>query len=173
MNYRIEEKDTLLLTGYKCHFTGTPGARLDDECDFYVHTRPLQYILKGLAGDHATDYNIVIHIDDNGYDFYIAALLEPVIRDHLHDPTVLGEEFADKYETVVIDHHLYAIFETERSQYPTMTFLELRRRIASEWLPSSGYRLSDAPELVVTHWYDGDRKQDRYRELWIPIEKDE
>ena len=54
-----------------------------------------------------------------------------------------------------------------------MVYLDLRRRIAEEWLPWSGYRLADAPEIVVTYWFDGDMKDERYRELWIPIEKDE
>ena len=62
-------------------------------------------------------------------------------------------------------------FETEKCQFPTVVSPELRRKIASEWLPNSGYQLGDAPELVVTHWYRDERRKQRYRELWIPIEK--
>lgn len=47
----------------------------------------------------------------------------------------------------------------------------LRKRIASEWLPSSDYILTDRPEIVVTHWYRQSGNEKRYIELWIPVEK--
>ena len=31
--------------------------------------------------------------------------------------------------------------------------------------------IKNAPELVVTHWYEGKMRDQRYRELWIPVEK--
>ena len=48
MNYRIEEKDEMVLTGYKRHFSGIPGERMEQEKEMYLKTRPLQYILKYL-----------------------------------------------------------------------------------------------------------------------------
>lgn len=170
MNYRIEEKEEMILTGYKRRFAGVPGEREEQEKDFYVHTRPLQYILQGLSGN-VTEYNIISNIDDEGYDFHIASLLRQYYRENLNKDGVLGEEFAQKFENVVIPKQTYAIFETERCQCPTLVFLELRRKIASEWLPTSGYQLADAPEIVVTHWFRDDKSDERYRELWIPIEK--
>ena len=83
----------------------------------------------------------------------------------------LGEEFAKELEHITIPKCTYAVFETERCTYPTLVFLELRRKIASEWLPTSGYQLKKAPEIVVSHWYRGEKSDERYRELWIPIEK--
>ena len=171
MNYRIETKDEMVLTGYKRHFEGVPGERQTQEKDMYVTTRPLQYILGALAGDIEKDYNVISNIGDDGYDFYIANHLTEYYRNNLEKKCILGEEFARHYENVTIPKATYAIFETERSAYPTLTFLELRRQIASEWLPSSGYQLAEAPEIVVTHWYRGAKSDDRYRELWIPIEK--
>ena len=47
MNYRIEEKDEMILTGYKRRFSGIPGERMEQEKEMYVKTRPLQYILQG------------------------------------------------------------------------------------------------------------------------------
>ena len=80
-------------------------------------------------------------------------------------------EFAKYYENITIPPCTYAVFETEKCAYPTTVFLDLRRKIANEWLPNSGYQLKDAPELVVTHWFEGEKRNQRYRELWIPIEK--
>ncbi len=171
MNYKIVEQEEMILTGYKRRFTGVPGERMEQEENMYVTTRPLQYMLKGLADNPVTNYDVITNIGDDGYDFYIASLLHPNIRNRLHEECILGEEYAKNFEHIVIPKQTYAVFETERCNFPTLIFLELRKKIASEWLPASGYRLADAPELVVTHWYMGDKRNERYRELWIPIEK--
>ncbi|MBQ8404676.1 MAG: AraC family transcriptional regulator [Clostridia bacterium] len=171
MNYRIEEKDEIILTGYKRRFFGIPGERMEQEKEMYVKTRPLQYILQGLSGDVVKNFDIITNIDDEGYDFYIASQLNEYCRNNLNKDGVLGEEFAKYYENITIPPCTYAVFETEKCAYPTMVFLDLRRKIASEWLPNSGYQLKDAPELVVTHWFEGKKRNQRYRELWIPIEK--
>ena len=171
MNYRIEEKEEMILTGYKRHFSGVPGERAEQEEEMYVKTRPLQYILGALSGDNVSNFDVITNIDDNGYDFYIASRLTEYYRNNLNKDEVLGKEFAGYYQNITIPKCTYAIFETERCAYPTLIFLELRKKIASEWLPNSGYQLKNAPELVVTHWYGGEKRNQRYRELWIPIEK--
>lgn len=171
MNYRIEEKPEMILTGYKRRFSGVPGERAEQEKEMYVTTRPLQYILGALSGDSVSNFDIITNIDDNGYDFYIASQLTEYNRNNLDKDEVLGKEFAGYYENITIPKGTYAIFETERCAYPTQIFLELRKKVASEWLPNSGYVLKDAPELVVTHWYRGEKRNQRYRELWIPVEK--
>lgn len=171
MNYRIEEKPEMILTGYKRRFSGVPGERAEQEKEMYVTTRPLQYILGALSGDSVSNFDIITNIDDSGYDFYIASRLTEYNRNNLDKDEVLGKEFAGYYENITIPKGTYAIFETERCPYPTLIFLELRKKIASEWLPNSGYVLKDAPELVVTHWYRGEKRNQRYRELWIPVEK--
>ena len=169
MNYRIEEKDEMILTGYKRRFAGIPGERLKQEEEMYVTTRPLQYILQGLSGNFAKTIDVITNIDDGGYDFYIANQLSEYNRNHLD--IVLGKDFSDYYENITIPQCTYAIFETEKCQFPTTLSPDLRQKIASEWLPGSGYQLADAPELVVTHWFGGEKRNQRYRELWIPIKK--
>ena len=171
MKYRIEEKDEMVLTGYKRHFVGIPGERMDQEKEMYIKTRPLQYILKGLSGDPIKNFDIITNIDDDGYDFYIASQLNESCCNHLDQDHILGKEFAQYYENITIPKCTYAMFETERCAFPTMVFLDLRQKIASEWLPNSGYQLKNSPELVVTHWFEGENRNQRYRELWIPIEK--
>ena len=171
LNYRIEEKDEMILTGYKRRFSGVPGEREEQEKDMYVNTRVFQYILQGLSGNIEMNYDIITNIDDDGYDFYIAKQLTEYLRNNLNKTSVLGEEYAKHFENIVIPQCTYAIFETERCSYPTTIFLDLRKNIASEWLPNSGYQLANAPELVVTHWFRGNKSNQRYRELWIPIEK--
>ena len=47
-------------------------------------------------------------------------------------------------------------------------YLELQRQIISQWLPTSGYMLSDRPQInrVVMDPEPGKR----YMEIWMPIE---
>lgn len=171
MNYRIEEKDEMLLTGYKRRFSGVPGERLEQEKGMYLTTRPLQYLLKAVAGDLDTIYNVIVDQDDLGYDFYIATKLGEYQRENLCNEEVLGEKFGGYFEHITIPAGTYAVFETDRCRYPTETFLDLRKHIADEWLPNAGYQIANAPEFVVSHWFSGEKKHLRYYELWIPVEK--
>jgi len=173
MNYKIEEKPEMILTGYKRHFTGTPAKRADQEEAFYGETRINQYALSGLSRDYATKYNVMTGFDDEGYDFYIAALLSKWETENLDK--ILGEQEKDRFEKIVIPAGLYLVCETERERYPVMQQESLRQKAVSEWLPSSGYQLVNAPEVTVTHWYyepDNDAvNNSRYVELWLPIKK--
>lgn len=172
MNYRIEEKPAFTLTGYKRRFTGVPGGCEAQEEEFFTTTRVNQYILEGLASIPYVHFNVIDHVDDSGYDFYIAAELPDHIRSRLHEDCILGGEYAARFQDIQIPAGTYAIFETEPSRYPTLQHSALRRRIAEEWLPSSGYRLADAPEIVMTFWYRTAPEADRrYIQLWIPVEK--
>jgi AraC family transcriptional regulator len=171
MDYRIEEKPGVIFTGYKKHFTGVPGERFDQEENFYVHTRANQYLLKGMAKDPVTEYCIMTDFDDDGYDFYIANILPDYMREHIEDDSVLGKEDAKRFINIEIPAHTYAVFETEPAKFPTLLHLPLRKQIITEWLPSSEYILSDAPEISVIHWYRKPNDEKRYIELWIPVEK--
>lgn len=173
MNYKVEKKPEMVLIGYKRRFTGTPADRHDQECDFFVTTRVNQYILKGLADDRDTQYCIMSGFDDDGYDFYIASLLNEWSTENLDKE--LGAEEAKRFEKIVVPEGLYLICETERTKYPTMLVEDLRRKAVNEWLPSSGYELANAPEISVTHWFfkygDAEVSNSRYIELWLPITK--
>ena len=174
MNYRIEEKPEMILTGFKRHFTGTPENRYEQEREFYVRSRVNQYLLKGICDDRDNGYNVITNISDDGFDFYIAQQLDEWWTENLAKG--LGyDEKSKEFEKIVIPQQLYVICETGRMRYPVTALPELRRKMVSEWLPSSGYQLADAPEITATHWYykcgDESANQSRYIELWLPIEK--
>lgn len=174
MNYRIEEKPEIIFTGYKRRFTGTPADRMKQEHNFYVSTRANQYMLKGLARDCDTQYNILTGFDDEGYDFYIASKLDEWTTENWGKE--LGKD-SERFEKILVPAGLYLICETGRTKYPTMVFEDLRKKAVSEWLPSSGYELADAPEISVIHWFykvgDSNVNNSRYIELWLPITKNE
>ena len=83
------------------------------------------------------------------YDFYIAALLSKWETNHLDE--ILGEQEKDRFEKITVPAGLYLVCETERERYPVTQVEELRKKAVSEWLPSSGYELADAPEVAVTN----------------------
>ena len=133
MNYKMEEKPELVLTGYSRHFTGTPAKRSEQEEAFYLETRINQYALHGLARDCATNYNVITGFDDEGYDFYIAALLSKWETNHLDE--ILGEQEKDRFEKITVPAGLYLVCETERERYPVTQVEELRKKAVGEWLP--------------------------------------
>jgi len=77
--------------------------------------------------------------------------------------------FGDDFELIRIPEHLYAVFETERCESPDDEWLPLMKRIIAQWLPSSGYVLSNHPQINKLY-FDEDISR-RYMELWLPVEK--
>ena len=172
MNYRIEEKPAMLLTGYKRRFTGNPSDKKNQDHYFACETRAHQYLLQGMSRDFDNLYQVLTNFDPDGYDFYIAQRLPGWILEDFDED--LGE-MAKEFEHLQIPAGQYLVCETERCDGPCDLQDELRRRAVSEWLPTSGYELREAPEISVIHWYweEGNDKvnNSRYCELWLPISK--
>lgn len=157
MDYRIEKKNALAFVGYKKKFTGELGERFDQERDFWVNTRKEQDVLMEMRNEPFIWYDINTNFSDEGYDHYIAVLSD--------------KEITEGFEKITVPELTYAIFETERMNFPTSSHLDLRNKIVSEWLPSSEYILAEGPEITVTHWFKNPKKEKRYIEFWIPVEK--
>ena len=170
MNYRIEEKKAMLLTGYKRRFTGSPNDKQEQDHNFACETRLEQYILEGMCREHETIYQVLTDFDAEGYDFYYAYQFP---RWALKDLEDLPKDIQARFSNVDVPAGQYLVCETERCQFPTAKMDELRRKAVSEWLPTSGYELRDAPEIGVIHWFweEGNDKlnHSRYCELWLPI----
>lgn len=178
MNYKIQEIPEKILVGYKKRFTGVPYGeeRVKQEEEFITTTRAKQWLLIGASCDYSTDYMVITNIDDDGYDFYIAYELDEWTRKELFNPNVTGVEFMDKmgFETLIIPKQTYAIFETEKKKRPIADYTDIRKRIVTEWLPTSGYVFANAPEVVAMHWRPkGEWAKERYIEICLPIEKKE
>ena len=172
MNYRIEEKPAMMLTGYKRRFTGEPNDKKNQDHYFACENRVLQYILEGMSREHENTYQVLTNFDSEGYDFYFAYQLPGWILEDFDED--LGE-MAKNFEHLQIPAGQYLVCETERCEYPTSLQDELRRKAVSEWLPASGYELREAPEIGLIHWYWEEENEkvnhSRYCELWLPIEK--
>ena len=174
MNYRIEEKPEMIFTGFKRRFAGVPGEQSEQSNTFFTGTRVNQYLLMGVSGQRDVQYQIFTNVDEDGYDCYIAALLDEWWTENFERG--LGyDKKAGEFEKIVVPKQMYVICETERMRYPVTEVDKLYKQVVSEWLPSSGYQLADAPSINVMHWYykygDEELNKSRYVELWVPIEK--
>ena len=176
MNYKLKEIPELILVGYKKHFTGVPYGeeRAKQEEEFLTTTRAKQWLLIGASCDYSTDYCVISNLNDDGYDFYVAYELDEWTRKELFNPKITGVDFIDRmgFETIIIPKSLYAVFETERKKRPICDYVDIRKKIITEWLPTSEYRLVDAPEVVKMHWRpQGEWEKERYIEICLPIIK--
>lgn len=172
MNYRIEEKPAMLLTGYKRRFTGTPNDKKSQDHYFACENRVLQYILEGMSRQCDITYQVLTNFGPDGYDFYFAYQMPDwALKDFDEE---LGE-MAKHYEHLQIPGGKYLVLETERCMYPVDLVDDLRKQAVTEWLPSSGYALRDAPEIGVIHWpYEEGNDEvnnSHYCEIWLPIVK--
>lgn len=176
MDYRIEKKPAMILTGYKAHFTGTPYGRDRErqEEELFVTTRGKQWFLRGAAGKNNMDAHCVIsNITEEGYDYYYCHLLDDSERDNLYNRKITGVDFVEDLglENIVIPETTYVIFETSDVKNPICNYfdlLNLRIQILTEWMPEMGFQLKNAPELAVYHWLP---KSERHIQIWMPIEK--
>ena len=175
MNYRIETKPQITLLGFKKRFEGTPYDELrhKQEEDFFITTKAHQWMLKGMANDKLSDYCVLTNMDDDGYDFYIAATIDNWERNNLYNSKVTGIDFMDKFkfEDIVIPERTYVVFETEKQRMPIPEYFDIRKQIAVEWLSNNEYQMINAPELAVYHWGIVGGYTERTIEIWIPIEK--
>ena len=178
MNYKIQEIPEKILVGYKKRFTGVPYGeeRVKQEQEFMTTTRAKQWLLIGASCDYSTDYMVITNIDDDGYDFYVAYELDEWMRKELFNPNITGVDFMDKmgFETLIISKQTYVVFETEKKKRPIGDYTDIRKRIVTEWLPTSNYVFANAPEIVAMHWRPkGEWEKERYIEIYLPIEKKE
>lgn len=168
--YRIEEKKEMLLTGYKKRFKGDRADKKEQDHDFACDNRLYQYILEGISREHEITYQVLTNFDPDGYDFYFAYQLPSWALKSFDED--LGE-MSKCFEHIFIPAGKYLVCETERCEFPTTLVDRLRKQVITEWLPTSGYVLRNAPEVGVIHWpfEDGNEMVNcsRYCELWLPI----
>ena len=174
MNCRIEDKNSIVLVGYKQRFRGVPFGvqRAKQEEKMFTTTRAKQWLLRGASSDYYTDYCIIKNIDDYGYDFFIANELNKWTRENLYKNEITGVDFMHEmeFEEITIPKQKYVVFETQRSSQPIEEYMNIRQSLVIDWMSSSEYQFADAPELALLHWRPIEDKNSRFVEIWIPIE---
>ena len=174
MDYRIEKKPKMILTGYKSHFTGTPYGK-DRECqeeELFMTTRGKQWFLRGISSNMDA-HCVISNITEEGYDYYYCHLLDDWERENLYNKEITGVDFVEDLglENIIIPETNYVVFETSNVKSTICDYfdlLNLRIHILTEWMPEMGLQLKNAPELAVYHWIP---KSERNVQIWMPIEK--
>lgn len=176
LDYRIVRKDGFTLLGYRRRFAGTPESeeRFTQEEQLFVSTRAYQWMLRGISDDTDPnrEYVVLDQIGDEQYDFWYGCIPQAWSLEHLYDESVTGIDFMERFgfETLSVPAGAYAVFQTPLTGKPIEEYKALRRRIAEEFLPATGYRLRPAAELAVYHWTLPQERQKRYIEIRLPVE---
>ena len=91
----------------------------------------------------------------------------------MYNKEVTGIECMEAFgfENITVPKQTYAIFTTENQPHPVKDYMDIRKRIVSEWLPANDFEIAEAPEISVYYWFPKNQKEKRYIEIWLPIEK--
>ena len=156
MNYKIVEKEAFSIIGKAKRISMVEGENFklvplfwnecmqDGSCEW----------LQARAGGHGL-FGVGLNCNKEETDFtYMIAV------------RYSGGEIPSGYVKEEVPTATWAVFEAVGALPDAVQ--ELLKRIFSEWLPGTGYKLACAPELEV--YYPGDIKSPEYRcEIWIPI----
>lgn len=170
MNYSIVEKPNLTFVGIQKHFEGAPEGRYDQAHDFCVNkkTRFAALALEGMSEDRSDLYHVITNISNDGFDFALAAI------PHKHMSVKIAMELDrsnfNLFNVIEVPSNTYVTVQTDKSVFALKEHMDVRRRLVTEWLPGSGYELTNEPEIALVH-SDYKNVDDSYVELWIPIKK--
>lgn len=194
MKYRLEDKEamTFIGHGYVCGGAGDLEGKIKDTTLHWLGSRREQELLKGIRPEENVWYDIYTDFTDEGFTHYIGVKkpenLESFISDDRQcqaadvacddgagmgrEAGMSGEHEINSEPCTLREIHVpagkYIIVESERKESPEEDYLDLQRQIISQWLPTSGYMLSERPQInrVVMDPEPGKR----YMEIWMPIE---
>lgn len=157
MNYRLEKRDSFIITGLKEHIQKVNGdedfaritqlwAQLDGDTAEKLAALS-NGVFEGLLGASAAN-------QDDAYDYYIGVSSDGA---HLENTQQLPVPAGD-----------WAVFQITGPLPDAM--VTCWKRIFTEWFPGSGYESVNAPCLEI--YSEGDITAADYGcELWVPVQK--
>lgn len=163
MNYKLEEKEAFRIVGPKLSTTMENEACYKDIPAFWNEVAAGGKIEQlgamidqppfGMMGVSACG-DTPITSTSTRFDYYIAAPTSQAV------PQGMTE--------YMVPAATWAVFECIGPMPGSIQ--ELQRRVATEWLPTSGYEYGNAPDIEVYYDKDG-TKPDTRSEVWIPVVK--
>lgn len=164
MNYRIVEKESFKLVGFKKRVPITFNG-VNPEIALMCERLTTEVIkqLKALSNVEPTG---IISASTN---FSEGRMEEKGELDHYIGVATSGNETAE-FDVLKINASTWAVFESI-GPFPE-TLQDIWGRIYSEWFSSSGYEAVEGPEIL---WNESrDTRNPKYRsEIWIPVKKKE
>ena len=165
MKYRIVEQKAFRLVGYKLS-----TARMENFEQFKEIPKFWDKQYKNGNFDKLMAINLSESHSDGRVDGVLGICVVPDINSSALDYYIATayekETPADMVEVIVPDC-TYAVFEC-KGKIP-FSVQDMTRRLYGEWLPNSGYKWANAPD--IERYFDGDPSSDDYIcELWLPIQ---
>ena len=163
MNYRIEKKEAFRIVGITQHYQG-PKDDPSAVPTFWneLHTKGILKDIFGLWNGCAPKgvHGFIQILGEEKVDYTIACISD--------------KEPLDGMSSNIIPESTWAIFEIEGSVSTAME--DAYKRIYSEWLPTSGYRIVEDMNIECFPHDDQDilnRQSPDYKfEIWIPVVKE-
>lgn len=149
-----------------------------DTTAHWLGSRQEQNILKAIRSEENVWYDIYADFTEEGFTHYIGVqepgnsegIFRGAPQSNAAERICEGVNDADReiFQIIHVPAGKYVIVESERKGSPEEDYLDLQRQIISQWLPTSGYMLSERPQInrVVM----GPEPSRRYMEIWMPIE---
>ena len=157
MNYCVKELGEFRLVGFKERMSMDNGENFKRIPEFWNEVcgkGRYEKVLEFNDNRELYSMGVCANPDDMGFDYYIA--------------TGSDREIPEDMSELLVPSATYVIFEcTGRLPEGQQ---KVWKRIFTEWFPSSGYEMTDGPQL---EWYsEGDTTSEEYRsEIWIPVRK--
>lgn len=157
MNYRIEKKGAFKIVGIKEHYSEGIDESFSKAPLFWSKTKK-----SGIIPDLCTLMNkepfgilgVCSSASSKNFDYYIAVATD--------------KETPSNMEELIVPESTWAIFECVGAMPEAIQ--SLQKRIIAEWLPTSGYKYADAPDIEV--YFEEDTGAEDYKcEVWLPVVK--
>ena len=155
MQYRIEKKESFTVVGVGQHFSMKMEECFEEVPKFWrrtIQAGKIPEIMGYLDTEPQGLLGVSACMEGTDFDYYIAVASTRKAGDDLVEYRIPAST--------------WAIFECIGSM--SHAIQDLQRRIITEWLPTSGYEYSNAPDIEV--YFAGDQQANDYRcEVWLPV----
>lgn len=163
MDYRITEKEAFYIVGLKKRVS----------LQYHGVNSEIAAMWESLTEEGIAELKQLSNVDPGGL---ISATLnfaedraEGTEIDH-YIGVATDKPHSEKWEELNVPASSWAVF-TARGKFPE-TLQNTWARIYTEWFPTSGYELSEGPELLWNENKDTSLP-DFHSEIWIPVKKEE
>lgn len=156
MDYRIEKKDAFRIVGI--------GEQLDKDIEKNFECVPKMWQKAAMDG---TIPKLVSLMNSNPMGILGVSVCNDMENWRYLIAVASTEPIDNSLEEYIVPPSTWAVFSGEGTG---KSIQELEKRIVMEWLPTSGYEYTNAPEIEV--YLNPDPENTKY-EVWIPVAKKE
>ncbi|MBR2413204.1 MAG: AraC family transcriptional regulator [Clostridia bacterium] len=159
MNYRIVDKESLVLLGHGIKCSGSPtnaDNTYEETKRHWQKSKDIIRKLKTFRNDAPVWYDVYTDFVNDEFTHIIAV---DCSASHTEKDLI----------NISIPAHKYAVFETSCCESPDDEWVLLMKKIVAEWLPTTQYKISEHPQ--INRLFFNDDYSERYMEIWIPIEE--